>query len=90
VRIKRFLGYCIIIIIAFCLGIVMGKYFLSRQVHITVVDINKLVDIIERYNEAKYDLERMKEWNDEAVIKPPEEEREANSRHGRLNGGSIK
>ena len=50
----------------------MGRFVMPRRVEITVVDIIKLVDIIERYNEAKYELERIREWNEEAIVEPEE------------------
>jgi len=74
-NIKRFITILLIAAVFFIAGFAMGRFVMPRQVHITVVDINKLVDIIERYNEAKYDLERIKEWNEETMIEPEDEEK---------------
>ena len=74
-NIKRFITILLTAAIFFIAGFAVGRFVMPRQVHITVVDINKLVDIIERYNEAKYELKGIREWNEEAVIEPPEEEK---------------
>jgi len=72
---KRFIIILLIVAIFFIAGFIIGRFVLPRQVHITVVDINKLVEIIERYNEAKYELEKIREWNEEAMVEPEEEEK---------------
>jgi len=75
---KRFFIILLAATVFFIAGFAVGRFVMPRQVHITVVDINKLVDIIERYNKAKYELEGIKEWNEEAVIEPEEGEEEKN------------
>ena len=73
---KRFFIILFIAAVFFMAGVTVGRFVLPRKIEITVIDVNDLVDIIERYNEAKWELERMKEWNEEAVIEPkPEEEK---------------
>jgi len=72
---RRFLIILLTAAIFFIAGFVVGRFVMPRQVYITVVDINKLVDIIERYNEAKYEFERIREWNEEAMVAPQEEEK---------------
>jgi len=49
---------------------------MPRKVHITVVNIKDLVEIIERYNEMKHELEGIEEWNEQAIVKPEPEEEE--------------
>jgi len=70
---KRFFIILIIAAVFFIAGVLVGRFVMPRKVEITVIDINDLVEIIERYNEAKYELERMKEWNESAVMNPPPE-----------------
>jgi len=49
---------------------------MPRTVNITVIDIRDLVEIIERYNESKSEIEKIKFWNEKAIVKPkPEEEK---------------
>ena len=72
---KKFLAVLLIATVCFLAGVIVGRFVISRKTVINVVDIKELVEIIERYNEAKWKLERIKEWNKEAVIEPaPKEE----------------
>jgi len=72
---KKFLAVLLIATVCFLAGVIVGRFVMSRKTVINVVDIKELVEIIERYNEAKWKLERIKEWNKEAVIEPaPKEE----------------
>jgi len=71
---KRFFLGLLIATVFFIAGVLVGKFVMSRKVHITVVNIKDLVDIIERYNEAKSELEKIKLWNENAIIPAPEEE----------------
>jgi len=70
---KRFFLILLIATVFFIAGVLVGKFVMSRKVHITVINIKDLVDIIERYNESKYELEKIKEWNEEALVEPEEE-----------------
>lgn len=69
---KRFLAILLIATVCFLAGVAVGRFVMPRAIHITVVDINDLVDIIERYNEAKHELEKIKEWNEEAIVESEE------------------
>ena len=64
---KRFFIILFIAAVFFIGGVLFGRFVMPRKVHITVVDVKDLVEIIERYNEAKRELERIKEWNEDAV-----------------------
>jgi len=70
---KRFFLILLIVALFFIAGVVVGRFVMPRKIEITVININDLVDIIERYNETKYEFERIKEWNEEAVIEPEPE-----------------
>ena len=72
---KRFFLALLIAAVFFIAGVAVGRFVMPRKVHITVIDIKDLVDIIERYNESKHELEKIKEWNKDVIIEPgPEEE----------------
>jgi len=71
---KRFLTVLLIAAIFFIAGFVVGRFVMPRKVHITVIDINKLVNIIERYNEAKCELDKIREWNEQAITESEQEE----------------
>jgi len=72
---KRFFLALLIGAVIFIAGVAVGRFGMPRKVEITVIDINDLVDIIERYNEMKHELEKIKFWNEQAIIGPePEEE----------------
>jgi len=71
---KRFLAVLLIATVSFLAGMFVGKFAMSRKIVINVVDLKELVEVIERYNEAKYELERIKEWNEHVVTDPPPEE----------------
>jgi len=68
---KKFLAILLITVICFLAGVLVGRFVMSRKIVINVVDIKELVEVIERYNEAKYEFERMKEWNEGVVKDPP-------------------
>jgi len=72
---RRFFAILLIIAVFFIAGVLVGRFIMPRKVHVTVVDIKDLVDIIERYNELKYELKEIKEWNEDAITESaPEEE----------------
>jgi len=71
---KRFLVILLVAAACFLAGVAVGRFVMPRKVEIMVVDIKDLVDIIERYNEAKHELEKIKLWNENAIIPKPEEE----------------
>lgn len=71
---KRFLAILFIAAVFFLGGITVGRFVMPRKIVINVVDIKDLVEIIERYNEAKYELEKIKEWNEQAFAEPVPEE----------------
>ncbi|GAH49996.1 unnamed protein product [marine sediment metagenome] len=73
---KRFFIILAIASICFLAGVAVGRFVMPRKVEITVVDIKDLVEIIERYNEAKHELEKIKLWNEDAIIEPEPEEEE--------------
>ena len=73
---KRFLIALLIVTLIFIAGVAVGRFVMPRKVYITVINIKDLVEIIERYNETKYEFEKIKEWNENAIIEPePEEEK---------------
>ncbi|MBA7689580.1 hypothetical protein ES703_98088 [subsurface metagenome] len=74
---RRFLTVLLIAMIFFLAGVAVGRFVMPRKVHITVVNIKDLVEIIERYNEAKWELERIREWNEEVFVEPVPEEEES-------------
>lgn len=45
----------------------MKRFFIT-------IDIKDLVDIIERYNEAKYELDKIRERNEQAITESEQEE----------------
>jgi len=69
---KRFFLALLMAAVIFIVGVAVGRFGMPRKVEITVIDIKDLVDIIERYNESKHELEKMREWNREAIIEPEE------------------
>ena len=72
---KRFFIILLVAAVFFIAGVLVGRFVMPRKVEITVIDINDLAEIIEKYNEIKYEFEKIKEWNKEAMVKPePEEE----------------
>lgn len=72
---KRFFVALFIAVVFFIVGILVGRFVMPREIHITVIDVKDMVDVIERYNELKYEFEKIKEWNKEAVAEPvPEKE----------------
>lgn len=73
---KRFFLFLLIASICFLIGVAVGRFVMPRQINIIVVNIKDLVEVIERYNELKYELDEIREWNEEAIIEPePEEEK---------------
>jgi len=71
---KRFLVALLIATVCFLAGVFVGRFVMSRKIVINVVDIKGLVEVIERYNELKYEFEKIKEWNEEAVTESVSEE----------------
>lgn len=65
---KRFLVALLIATVCFLAGVIVGRFVMFRKTVINVVDLKELVEIIERYNEAKYEFERIKEWNKDAIL----------------------
>ena len=80
---KRFLIALLVVTLIFIAGVAVGRFVMPRKVYITVINIKDLVEIIERYNEAKHEFEKIKEWNDEAIIGPESEEKEIESEEGK-------
>ena len=72
---KRFLAILLVVAVFFIGGVIVGRFIMPRKIEITVIDIKDLVDVIERYNEAKYEFERIKEWNEFAGMEPSPKER---------------
>ena len=73
---KRFFIILLVVAICFLAGVAVGRFVMPRKIEITVIDIKDLVEIIERYNESKLELEKIKFWNDKVIVKPkPEEEK---------------
>jgi len=70
---KKYLAVLLVATVCFLAGVLVGRFVMKRETIINVVDIKDLVEIIERYNKTKYEIERMKEWNENAVIVPPPE-----------------
>ena len=70
---RRFFLTLLTAAVFFIAGVLVGRFVMPRKVTIMMVDIKDLVEIIERYNEMKHELEKIKEWNEEAVIEPEEE-----------------
>lgn len=76
---KRFFIILFVAAICFLAGVAVGRFVMPRKIHITVVNIKDLVEIIERYNEAKHELEKIKLWNENAIIEPEPEKKEIGS-----------
>ncbi|MBA7601794.1 hypothetical protein ES703_08875 [subsurface metagenome] len=73
---KRFFIILLVATVFFIAGVAVGRFVMPRKVEIVMIDIKDLVDIIERYNKSKHELEKIRLWNDEAMVKPePEEEK---------------
>jgi len=73
--IKRFIISLLIAAACFLAGVAVGRFVMPRKVHITVINIKDLVEIIERYSEASHEFEKIKEWNEQVIVKPePDEE----------------
>lgn len=71
---KKFIIILLIAAICFLAGVAVGRFVMSRKIVINVVDIKDLVETIERYNELKYDFEKIKEWNEQTFAEPVPEE----------------
>jgi len=65
---KRFLTVLLITTIFFLAGVIVGRFVMPRKIVVNTVDIKELVEIIERYNKAKYEFEKIKEWNKNVVL----------------------
>lgn len=72
---KRFLSYCLVTAIGILIGFCVGRFVMPRKFHITVININDLVKVIEKYNALKYEFKEIDEWNEQAITEKPEEER---------------
>ena len=73
---KRFFIILLIAAVFFIGGVAVGRFVMPRKIYITVINIKDLVDTIERYNEAKYELKEIKKWNEEAIVEPEPEKEE--------------
>lgn len=74
---KRFFLILLVAAICFLAGVAIGRFVMPRKVEITVINIKDLVEIIERYNEAKHEFEKIEEWNEDMIVEPePKEETE--------------
>lgn len=71
---KRFFIILLLAAVCFLAGVAVGRFVMPRKVDITVINIKDLVEIIERYNESKSELEKIKFWNKHAIKPGPEEE----------------
>ena len=71
---KRFFLILLIAAVCFLAGVLVGKFVMSRKIVINVVNIKDFVEIIEKYNELKYDLEKIREWNEQMFAEPVPEE----------------
>ena len=71
---KKFLAVLLIAAVCFLAGVLVGKFVMSRKIVINVVNIKDLVEVIEKYNELKYDLEKIREWNEQMFAEPVPEE----------------
>lgn len=65
---KKYIGFLLIAAIFFVAGVLVGRFVMPRTIEITVIDIKELVEVIERYNKAKYEFDKIKTWNEDAVI----------------------
>jgi len=73
---KKFLTILFIAAGFFIAGVLVGRFVMPRKVEITVINIKDLVDIIERYNKSKSELEKIKFWNEKVIVEPePEKEK---------------
>lgn len=72
--VKRFLVYLLIAALIFVAGVAVGRFVMPRRIDITVIDIRDLVEIIERYNETKHEFEKIKKWNEQAIVEPESKE----------------
>jgi len=74
--VKRFLLSSLLATLIFIGGVLVGKHILSAPIEIVVIDVDKLVWLMEKYNaladEIKKEFKLMKEWNENALIEPPE------------------
>jgi len=68
---KRYATVLIIVSISFISGVLVGRFVLSPKIEIAVVDIDKVVNLVERYNvlgeEIKKEFKAIKKWNKEAI-----------------------
>ena len=76
---KRWLMTLLIATVFFLAGVAVGRFVMPRKINIMVINIKDLVEIIERYNETKYEFEKIKEWNENAITKPEPEKKEIGS-----------
>jgi len=74
---KRFFVILFIAVIFFVAGVLVGRFVMPRTVVMITIDIKEVVDIIERYNEAKWEFEEIKKWNENAIIESEPEEQES-------------
>ena len=72
---KTFLIVLLIAALIFIAGVAVGRFVMPRKIEITVINIKDLVEIIERYNESKSELEKIRFWNEQAIKPEPEEEK---------------
>ena len=70
---KRFFIMLLIASLIFIAGVAVGRFVIPRKVVIITVDIKDMVEVIERYNAAKHELERIEQWNEKAIIEPESE-----------------
>lgn len=73
---KRWLVTLLIVTLIFIAGVAVGRFVMPRKIEITVINIKDLVKVTERYNEAKYEFEKIKDWNEDVIIEPEPEEEE--------------
>lgn len=71
---KKFLLALLIATVFFIAGGLVGRFVMPRKVIIVTIDIKELVEIIERYNEMKHELEKIDKWNEDVIVKPEPEE----------------
>jgi len=80
VTLKRFLISALLAALIFIGGVLVGKHILSAPVEIVVIDVDKLVWLMEKYNtladEIKKEMAKMREWNERALTDPPSVEGE--------------
>lgn len=67
--VKRFLMTALVAVVTFIGGVLLGRFVLAPRIEIAVVDIDKVVNLVERYNvlgeEIKKEFKAIKEWNKE-------------------------